>query len=643
MADRLSDDPWAAWRGRLQASRDARNSRVTDWQTNVRKRTGDERNREDTTSLLSTQTARASVNKDWPLTKAKIALLYSQTPELRLVSQSPEAAQIVPPFAKTLNETIRTARVGAAIEEELADVVNAAGISGVVIACEKRTAEKQVPKYDPMIAQLIGSTETIPITAVTDIRYPVHRLSPASLLVPREFAGSVYDEARWLGYDESMPWATAQLEFGLTDEDKERVTGADRKASTQNTLTTDTSRFQEAESVNFTELFYWRHHYHADETSYSALQRMVFVEGKDEPVINEPYKGQQRLPDGRIVGVTRNPIQILTLTYISDENLPPSDSTISRWQTTELEQSRTQMALQRKHSIPFRWGDTNRISANQRTKIDAGDFQGFIWTNGPGDRAVGEVPRAAFPPEKYELDSVIDREITDQWQVGPNQMSGFASGERSAREAGIVERNFQTRIGQERAKVERHFLAIAEVLGGLLSLHGGAAMPVELLGSLAYSIRVDSTVLLDAEQQIERLTRGLNLTAQSGYVNAKPIIEEIWELLGVNPAEHRGQPVVINPQPKAPEPIKVSIGSAEDAVNPIMLALAYQTNQGPSPEALAAAIKAIQTAALGPVPIVPMEPVDPNAPPRDIETPGLANAGWETAPRIERRAEDGGA
>jgi hypothetical protein len=190
-----------------------------------------------------------------------------------------------------------------------------------------------------------------------------------------------------------------------------------------------------------------------------------------------------------------------------------------------------------KHSIPIRWGDTNRISPNARARIDKGDFQGFIWTNGPGDRAIGEVARAAYPNEKIERDHTIDREITDQWTVGPNQAGGFASGERSAREAGIVERNFQTRIGQERTKVERIFLAIAEVLGGLMALHGETQIPLEALGSIVYSIHVDSTVLLDASEQIERLTKGLNLTAQSGFVNAKPIISKIWELLGEDPSQ----------------------------------------------------------------------------------------------------------
>jgi hypothetical protein len=107
-------------------------------------------------------------------------------------------------------------------------------------------------------------------------------------------------------------------------------------------------------------------------------------------------------------------------------------------------------------------------------------------------------------------------------------------------------------------------------------------------------------VRLDAEQRIEQLTKALNLTAQSGYVNPKAVIAEIWELSGVDPSK-----VVIDPQPKAPEPVKVSIGSAEDIINPVMLATLMRTGQAPGPQDIAAAIKLLQTAMASSVPILP--------------------------------------
>jgi hypothetical protein len=639
-----AEDPWAEWRGRIAAARTPRDVKVAEWRQNVSKRKGERI--QTTTDALSTTTTGTPVNKDWPLTKAKIALLYSQTPEIRLTSKDPRVRGLVQQFAKDLNETIQASNVGPAIEEELADVVNAAGLGGVIVACEKRTETVQMPAVDPMIAGMTGlPTEMKPVTRIADSRYPVRRISPTQLLIPTDFAGSVYDDAKWLGYEDSMTWATAQVEFGLTDDDKEHVLGADPKARSEATLRTDPTAIGTAEpAVTFVELYYWRHYYHAEETSFAALQRVVFVEGLDEPVVNEPYAGQVRTQDGRVAGVLRNPIQILTLTYISDENLPPSDSTISRSQVSELERSRSHMELQRKHSLPANWFDATRVSPNTRAALEKGTYQGWLPSNGPGDRAFGQVSRSQMGPEKYELDQVVDREITDQWQVGPNQSSQYASGERSAREASIVDKNFQTRIGQERSKVERHLVAIAEVLGGLMALHGKTPFPPALIGSMAYSVRVDSTVLLSAEQQIARLERVIDRLAQSPYADATELISQWLELNGIDPSG-----IVKPPQPKAPDPVKVSVSKAEDLRDPLFVAMLMRTGQGPTPEDVKAAVALL--AELGLVPPVPppsgvsgvaLPPPEAGAdgPPRETETPGMANPEWQMAPRMDKRDVD---
>jgi hypothetical protein len=243
------------------------------------------------------------------------------------------------------------------------------------------------------------------------------------------------------------------------------------------------------------------------------------------PTINEPYTGQQRTEDGRLVGVMKQP-DPGAHADLHQRREPAAvgffDGAGSLW--TSSNSPRNDMALQRKHSVPWRWGDTNRISANTKAKIDKGDFQGFMWTNGPGDRAIGEVARASFPNERFEFDKIIKNDLTEIWQVGSNQAGAFASGERSAREAGIIERNFQRRVGQEQDKVTKFFVGIAEVLAGHLALYGTFDLPdaigpdrALLANAFTYSVRADSTVRLDAEQRIEQLTkRAQHLTAQSG-------------------------------------------------------------------------------------------------------------------------------
>src|SRR6185436_3467551 len=544
------NDPWKVWRGRIEASRTRRDDRVPDWQANVERRIGYARSDSTTVDHLTVTDAAVSVNQDWPLTKAKIAQLYSQTPEVRLSPRLPELQQVVPIFARELNDTIEDAALGQTLEEVLVDVINASGIGGALVYYESRTEPREVPMVDSAIVPP-GTPDAIPTTvvnAVVDVRHCVDRISPTDLLVPSDFTGSNYDKARWLGADGRMTWTQALREFaasdtnrGLSEADKEQALGRDKRAGSQSrSLSTDSGQFKDTDVVNYTQLFYWRHYYHPDETSFSALQRLVFVDGIDEPVVNEPYKGQQRGPDGTMRGVIKNPIRVLTLTYVSDDCLPPSDSSISRFGVNELEASRDAMVQQRKHSIPFRWGDTNRISPNTRAKIDQGTFQGFIWTNGPGDRAVGEVARASFPTERYEFDRVIKGELTEQWQVGTNQNGAFATGERSASEAKIVQQNFQTRVGQERDKVMRFFLGIAEVLAGHLALYGTFDLPDQigvereaLATGFSYSVRADSTVRKDAQQRIDQLKEFFNLTFQTGYINPKPIVQEWAELMAL--------------------------------------------------------------------------------------------------------------
>jgi len=657
------DETWKQWRARITSARRRRDDLVPTWQDNV-----DRRRNAVNELAVGPRTAGKPirVNQDWPLTKAKIAQLYSQTPEVRLTPRADKYRAAVPVFGEQLNDAIGDATVGQTIEEVLADVVNASGIGGVLVSYEARTEPRDIPQADPAtmppeqqqaIEAGLMEMPTVTVEHVIDCQYLAERISPADLLTPSDFTGSNYNRARWLGHDGRMTWTQAERDLGLDETQKEKVLGADSRGKNgTGSLNSDTQKFKDGEVVNYTQLFYWRHYYHAEETSFRALQRLVFVDGLDEPVVDEPYRGQKRLPDGRLVGVLRNPINVCTLTYISDDSLPPSDSTISADQVDELSESRDAMVQQRKHSIPIRWYDTNRIGPNARRLLDSGTHQGFIPTNGEGTRAIGEVARANFPQERFEFDRVIKNDLTEMWQVGTNQAGTFSQGDRTASEARIVERNFQTRVGQERDKVTRFFVGIAECIAGLLALYGqfetadeqdlqrlDTVSREELAQGFTYSVRVDSTVLLDADQRIEQLTRALNLTAQSGYVNPKPAIAEIWELSGVDPAK-----VMIDPQPKPPEPVKISISSAEDVINPIMLGLLMRTQQAPGKQDLQSAMQLLEQLGLSAMLGVPpaeqsVTPQDPNQPPQTgIKNPEVANPGWEAAPRIDRRDADGG-
>ena len=369
---------------------------------------------------------------------------------------------------------------------------------------------------------------------------------------------------------------------------------------------------------------------------------------------------------------------MLTLVYISDEAIPPSDSAVIRPLIKELQESRRDFREQRKHSRPLQWFDVDKIDPSMTGDLIGGTWAGMVPTIGDGSRVIGEVSRASYPRENHEFDAIFKRDIQEAVSVGPNQSGQYASGERSASEAQIVQQSFQTEIGQQRARVASFLVGIAEVLAGLFVLYGeveetgiGASIGPEGVERLkqwdrdrinqkfVFDVRVDSTVRLDAQQLLQQLTSVLNVTAQSGFINPEMLIRRIIELNGIDPNE-----VMVKPQPKGPEPPKISYAfKGEDLYNPAAMALVLDA--GLTPEKMAAAKKAIaeMMSAMpppgmqsrddlsGPPPGVVMPPggadvsgmpgAAPAMPPTNPQVPEKAFPQWESSPRINTRRSEG--
>jgi hypothetical protein len=87
----------------------------------------------------------------------------------------------------------------------------------------------------------------------------------------------------------------------------------------------------------------------------------------------------------------------------------------------------------------------------------------------------------------------------------------------------------------------------------------------------------------------------LNMVGKSGFINPAPIIGEIINLAGVDPGK-----VMVQPNPPMPPPLNISIRSAEDLHDPLMLALLASTNQLFTPQQLQAAKNIVAAAGLPP-------------------------------------------
>ena len=600
-----------AWKTRIDACKKVRRQLVRDWGVNVDYRRGKP-------FTVQSDENRVNVNTDWSMTRAKHAALWSVTPSVVLTS-----AQVPPPvlqaFGKALNDTLTRANVGAAVDESVIDTINAAGIGAVLVAYEARLEEVEVPAVDPAAAAVLQQAgqevPTVKGQRPTSTRFVTQRLSPSDLLWPVEFINSDFDQAPWIGRSGRMTWSEAKHAFGLTEAQRDDVNSS-----------TDPSRLNLRNDrgdvhadliadVEFDEIFYRLTAFDEDAKYFDQIQRVVFVTGLDRPVIDEPWKGQQFDPSGTYLGSCKFPIRILTLTYISDDPIPPSDTAIGRPQVNELIQSRTQMLMQRDRSIPLRWHDVNRLDPLVASNLMLGTWQGSIPVQGSGDAVIGEVKRAQYPADDYTFDRIAKSDLAEQWSLGANQVGQFASGERSATEAQAIQQSNAARIGYERARVAAFYTGIAEVMAGLVALYQTSLQlpnQTQLAGQVVYTVRPDSTIRLDSDARLKQLAQFLNLTANSGYINPKPILEEMAALANVDVSQ-----VVHDPQPKPPEGPNIGYSfKGEDLLNPLALAIMMKDPaHAPGPQEVEAAKRAILSAQMPPQPMA-SQPQMPMAPPR---------------------------
>jgi hypothetical protein len=658
----MDDASAKKWKARIAESKKVTEKFLKTWQENVDYRVGKP-------FATASDEDRVAVNPDWPNTKAKQAQLFSQVPELRLspkLKDVPTLATAVAPFASELNDQFKRAGIATAMHECMADLINASALAVTFTHyAEKRTTTKlsvepreAYSMLDDEEFQVAIDDDLIPTQAVpkvTDKRYRIERVSPGDALWSKTFKGSDFEMSPWVGHKGRLTWAEAKGRFELGDEMREDAIGGipnqrETLASIHDETTVDDAQ------VEFVELFYRRHVYHPEETSYDAIQRVVFIEGIDQPVINRPWEGQRYSEEtGKYVGSCRYPLQFCTLAYVSDMAVPPSDTEIGRPQVDELISSRTQMIHQRRHSQPLRWLNTNLIDPLIQDAVQRGVYQGFIPVNGDGSRAIGEVARANYPRENFDFDRVAKDDLREAWQIGSNQLGSDSSGETSASEANIIQSNFQTRIGYERSLVAKFVVAQAEVLAGLLALYGDFTVPevapddmvrlqgwdrTQIANHFVYTIRPDSTVLQDATQRTAQLNKLLSNTAPSGFVDVEPLLREMYELNGLDPDK-----LVRRPPPKGIDPANLSFrfGGADDLLNPLVVAVMLAAGIAPTVEQLEAA-KGMIMASMTPVSGAPMP--SGGSPPTEAEKepiPGkdTKDAGWDMMPRINTRRAEG--
>lgn len=616
----------------ISACKNYRRKLSSDWSTSIDYRRG-----KPFTSQRDED--RIAVPMDWALTKQKIALLFSQVPPVHIShppqTTSKEVTQWLHNFEQRINDTAHLAGAESAMEEVLPDCINAAGIGVAIVAHEAITEDVEVPAIDmatfpPQVQEQIKQSGTMPdgtpvpmttVPRVIDSRYTIDRISPSDFLWPISFTGSDFNKAPWIGRTGRILWPEAVKRFKLDPDKKSAYVGDDRNSLDRLNQDADKEKSTPEDEVTFDEIFYHNHKFDVTSKSYTAIHHTIFISGVDEPVIDEDWKGQQfDQKSGQLIGAQRYAIQVLTLTYITDDAIPPSDSAMGRPQVNELNKSRTQMIQQRDRSMPLRWIDTNRADPTIVQAVMRGVWQHVIPVQGQGTNIIGEIPRSSLPAENYNFDRMIKQDSSESWQVG---QGAIGSDIETKAEVNAVTGNMNIRVGRERAKVGRFYTNLTEILGGLISIYEDPASIGEgfsplISRTLVYSIIADSSVLLDSQQRIKRLMDFINFTAKSGWVNLEPVMKEIATLSGLDPGV-----VIQPPKPRGPvEPnISLRLTGTEDMLNPLTLAFLMKSGQAPEPELIEKAKKLIEAAVTPPMP--PQPPAGgPGMPPGGPGGPG---------------------
>jgi len=615
-----------------------RKQKAVDWKINVERRLGNSGAQVYTGGLaVDAQSAdgQSTINPDWYLTKTKTANLFSQVPDVQLVHVQEKFGPAVFPFAKALRYELsdKRADIGVPMDEVLNDVVNASGIGGVMVGYSARFETTKVAIEESITSPSGATAATRDMTLeqlqaleqaglvhlkdaekVVSYRFFINRISPIHLLTPAGFTGSLYDNADWVGFDGEYSWADAQANLGLREADKSAVLGNNTPETSSESLrgSMDVQATNTSPVVRYKELYYWRARQDSNELNLQAIWKVVFVNGLATPVIHEAWKGQQTDPvTHKFVGCTKFPVRILTLTYITDNAVPPSDSQAGRPQVDDMRRSRSQMFMNRERSIPIRWFDVNRIDPLVQDTLMRGTWQGMIPTNGDGSRSIGEIARASYPAEDMSFDRKAEADLYASWQIGPNQTGTATSGDHTAAEANLTQQGFQTVMGQERNKVTRFFLSIVEVLAGWMVLYSDfpslsdeerqamtqAWDDKHILHDLAFTIRPDAAIVQSSEQRIKKLTEFLNIAVKSGFVNPEPLIAEIAELSGVDPAK-----VMVKPNPPNPDMPNLSFRftGKDDMQNALVVALLQKAGLAPSPDDIKKAQEILLMAAQAP-------------------------------------------
>lgn len=561
------------------------------------------------------------VPRDFSYVEQKAAQLFFQTPEIHLTARQGALQEAVPVFQAILNYYLSEDGVNAlaTMNEVAFDALCPAGIMVSKIGYESfsqgsaniplqaglpptaptppaapgmetsgvGTASPSVPGE---ILGLSGSTPpsappappspaTVDVPNIVYERFFWERISPAAVLIPKAFSGSVYDKAQWLGWRNREPWNVLVRKFNLPAHIEKPSKGRWRSgASSDDALklkSTSDDDTPSPDDVEYVEVYYRAAYFDPNEAHPEKFRQLVLIDGLDIPVVHRDAPYQRTGPDGKLTGMLGNAIHIGALRYVSDTSLPPSECTIARTLNEELNKGRTQMLRQRDRAMAQMLINLSAIGGEQGLeKFKQNVQQGRIplKTIDPNNPAVAIVTPPAYPRENFSFNDILDSDLGRVWSMSANQTGQESEGDITATEAAKIDQWATTRLDKERRNLLAYFIAGVRKLGSLIQTFAPDGQLVEVIGSdqvpkltpwnrqliqgqFAYKINPDSSIRID---QVQAQQRALKLYEQLGRdpnVNRNELLVNVCRAWNLDPQK------IINQQPpeKGPDPAAISM------------------------------------------------------------------------------------
>jgi len=502
---------------------------------------------------------------------------------------------------------------------------------------------KPVTELDPMTGQPI----TIPVPVYEE--YYWSRLSPSSLLVPADFKSTDFDRAPWLAIKTHPPISVLRREYKDGIPPDFRGGG---KSKVESLREFDAERQSSGGSFdprcNVTQMYYYEPTLNADAFHPKRVCELVFVEGIEKEVRHRycPYQSldqEGRLSADSMIGY---PIHILTLREVPDDNHVPSDSSMTRPLTDELNQFRSQVLKARDAAIPYAFYDQDILPPDKIERITSGVYGPMIPVEGGRLNANSPPVIPGLKPqlsrETYAGQDVIERDIERTLALGSNQTGATNPTRRTATEISTMQSSLDTRMAGEQQAVVAFFVAGVRKLDALVQRYSDRPQVTHILGEdgekmwmawdktllagkFAYTIKPDSQIHVDAAADRQQDLAFYNLTARDPFINRMELARRLALKWGYNPDRLVGPP-----PPQGPPPPNVQVRVQASDLDPRLpqfpfaVEILQQSGYNISPETMENAVTlAGRATAMGSLPDDITPPKDTVAPPQNAH-PGPA-------------------